>query len=217
MDGLLDQAISVLEAGGILDDALIFILADHGEEFFEHGGFSHGHDVHQEQVHVPLVVLWPEWLGQGAPVQINEPVSLVDLLPTLSELLNLPTSDDDVSGVSLLPLLRGATSHSRPVAEAVYRGTYRAAYREGSYKVRFVLDSATSPRDTGEIEVFDLRSDPAELHPLPLEGEVAAVASRARAVLHAKWQDWPDRVERKDAADVDDDMIEQLRVLGYVD
>ena len=217
MDSLLDHAFSTLEAGGILDDALIFILADHGEEFFEHGGFSHGHDVHQEQVHVPLVVLWPEWLGQEAPLQVNDPVSLLDLLPTLSELLDLPTPDAGVSGISLLPLLRGEISHNRPVAEAVYRGSYRAAYREGSYKVRFVLDAATSPRDTGEIEVFDLRSDPAELHPLLLEGEVAAIAGRAREALHARRQSWPDPVKRKEPTGMDDDTIEQLRVLGYVD
>ena len=93
------------------DDATIVLFGDHGEELWEHGGVEHGHSLYDELLHVPLILRSP-----GLPAQVrDEPVSLLDLAPTLRALLDLP-ADPESDGRSLLPLLDGATLPARDLA-----------------------------------------------------------------------------------------------------
>lgn len=91
LDGLRDQ--------GRYDDALVVLTADHGEELFEHGGFSHGYSLHAEVLHVPLFVKFP---GQTSPRVVTTPVSLADVAPTVLSALGLPVPP--VDGVALGPV-----------------------------------------------------------------------------------------------------------------
>lgn len=82
-------------------DDLVIVLSDHGEEFFEHGGFEHGHALWDELLRVPLLIG-----GRGVVARRHaEPVSLLDVTPTVLDWLGLPTGALD--GRSLAPLLRG--------------------------------------------------------------------------------------------------------------
>ncbi len=83
--------------------SVVLITADHGEEFGEHGGRYHGTTVYDEQVRVPLIVHAP---GLVSPMRISEPVSLVDILPTVLTALDIPVSPR-VRGRDLGPLLAG--------------------------------------------------------------------------------------------------------------
>ncbi|MBW2456937.1 MAG: sulfatase-like hydrolase/transferase [Deltaproteobacteria bacterium] len=86
--------------------SVVLVTADHGEEFGEHGGRYHGTTVYDEQVRVPLIVHAP---GLVSPMRISEPVSLVDILPTVLTALDIPVSPR-VRGRDLGPLLAGAAA-----------------------------------------------------------------------------------------------------------
>jgi arylsulfatase len=87
-----------LEQNGFLENAIVFITSDHGEAFLEHGYYQHGADLHQEQVHVPLIMLDT----RAAPVKrtYSEPISNIDIFPTILDALDIQ-ADTDLTGRSL--------------------------------------------------------------------------------------------------------------------
>jgi arylsulfatase A-like enzyme len=94
-----------LEELGKLDDTLIIITSDHGDEFFEHGSIGHRRTLFEEVVGVPLILRLPGELPAGA--RVAGPVSLVDLPQTLLDVLDLPPLEGVVSR-SFLPLIEGS-------------------------------------------------------------------------------------------------------------
>lgn len=102
-DRMLGTLIDHLRGLDLLEKTLIVVLADHGDEFREHGGWEHGKRLYEEQIHVPLV------LSTSAPAlpkggRVKTPVSLVDVLPTLLSLWDLPVPSA-ARGRDLRPLL----------------------------------------------------------------------------------------------------------------
>ncbi len=96
---------------GILDDTVVMVTSDHGEEFFEHGRIGHLEQIFDESIHVPLIVRYPPAIEAGRVVQGQ--VRLMDIAPTLLGLAGLPTSDlgmpadAPVQARDLTPWLRG--------------------------------------------------------------------------------------------------------------
>ena len=87
LDAELARLFERLRAAGVDRDTLIVLISDHGEEFQDHGRMWHGQSVYGEMVHVPLVVRWPARVPAGA--RVDEPVQLVDVMPTLLGLSRL--------------------------------------------------------------------------------------------------------------------------------
>jgi arylsulfatase A-like enzyme len=90
MDDRLGALMEDLDARGELDNTLIILASDHGEEFGEHGDFEHGTNLYMEQIHVPLVVVFPEHVPAG--IRIADPVSIRDIPATVTDLLGLADS-----------------------------------------------------------------------------------------------------------------------------
>lgn len=84
------------------DRKLIIFTADHGEEFLSHGWLGHTRTLYEELIHVPLVV---RLTGALQPRRIQQPVSLVDLFPTLLDLSRVPDKELQSDGLSLRNLL----------------------------------------------------------------------------------------------------------------
>lgn len=146
------------------DAGVVAFASDHGEEFLEHGELGHGHSVHREVVHVPLVLS----LGGATPPerrrqQVTMPVSLVDLAPTLLDAAGVgPAVGSDgvtMDGVSLLPQLRGDPPVApRPLfatSTLFKRRIYR--WREGARSLIITFRDGDEQR-----ELFDLDADAAE-------------------------------------------------------
>lgn len=103
-DAHVGRILRTLERTGTLEETLIILSADHGEELGEHGGMlSHGRTLYRETLNVPLLVRLPG--GEFAGKEIREPVQCIDLFPTVLEQLGCPPAD--VPGGSILPLVRG--------------------------------------------------------------------------------------------------------------
>ncbi|MDI7268406.1 MAG: sulfatase [Myxococcota bacterium] len=125
-----------LDAEGLLDDTLIVVTSDHGEEFFEHGKVGHGHSLFQELVHVPLL-FWSR--GLGRPRRVPEHVGLADVAPTIADLLGFGGAAQGagwaVEGNSLMPLLMGQRI-AGPVAAFTNHQGERIAVVSGGWKLQ---------------------------------------------------------------------------------
>jgi len=168
-----------LRALGVWDETTFVVTADHGDEFLEHGDWSHGKTVYQEVVHVPLVLKPPASLDL-APAAVDAPVSLLDLAPTLCELAGLDPGSTTFAGRSLVPLVRGEeTGLDRPLAIELRRARRVVlGVRRGPWK--YVAELSPEP---GE-ELYHLASDPREersvLDELPA-GQLAAFRAAREA------------------------------------
>lgn len=116
-DKLVGDVIDTLKDTGIFDECLVIISSDHGEEFYEHGLTNHGRSLYPEVVHVPLIFRWPQGLNSGA--RIDDPVSLLDLAPTILALVDESESRGmdtvEFTGRSLVPLMNGDRVDPVPV------------------------------------------------------------------------------------------------------
>jgi len=213
LDGLLDR----LGAMGLLDETIVVITSDHGDEFGEHGLIGHAKTVYDEVLHVPLVLLAPRLVPAGKHVDV--PVSLVDLAPTLLDLVRLPTPPD-LHGQSLVPLLRGEEFPASRVlyAEAPKWGP-RTGHRVAARTQGFKWIGSDDPQVP--MQTFDLTTDPGEKKPLD-DPEMASPGTAFEATYRALA-----RAQKQSAADepgtpakkpeLDEATIEKLKALGYMD
>lgn len=145
--------IGELRALGLLDDTLVVVMSDHGDEFLEHGAVDHGHTLYQEQLHTVLMMRFP---GTARRQDVDQLVRTVDLFPTVFEALGLK-GPRDIDGVSLLPMMRGRSQPLVAFAETDYRlFVHHRAIRRGDHKL--ILDLLDGGR-----ELYDLGVDPHEL------------------------------------------------------
>jgi hypothetical protein len=102
VDAELRKLFEQLGHRGFLDRAIIVLVADHGEEFREHGGMGHGSSLYNELIRIPLIIVAPGYEGGRT---VDENVSLVDVAPTLLDLAGL-SPEPRFEGRSLVPLLK---------------------------------------------------------------------------------------------------------------
>lgn len=129
-DHELGRWLDEMEASGALDECVLVVMSDHGEEFGEHGGILHDGRLQEEHLAVPLLVHLPgDRLGG---TRIETPVGLIDLFPTLLDLVDAPAAAP-YDGRSLVGLMEGAGA-ARPVFSEVRwrpREIWKVAMREG--------------------------------------------------------------------------------------
>ncbi len=192
---------------GLMEDTLVVVLSDHGEGLGDHDHVGHISQVYDTLLDVPLIMTWPDRLPAG--VVIDDPVGLVDVFPTLTELLGLDPPPA-LSGASLAPLLRGEAMPPRPVVAATYRP------ESFSDKRALVLDGLkyihSWRADREWEELYDVVADPGELNDL--------TASRAEDLerLRRELDRLLSAMHSGRAAEVElsDQERAHLRALGYV-
>ena len=154
---------------------IVVVTSDHGEEFGEHGGRRHSRTCYRESVHVPLALRVPGL----APRRVDDVVSLVDIVPTLLELIGKPDDDATLSGRSLLIPALEENAAPRPALCST------ASQRDEPFFVRSVrLDRATLIEDQlrGTVELYD---DAAEKNDNAHDPARAAQISALRGWLEA--------------------------------
>jgi choline-sulfatase len=197
-DHHLGRLFASLGARGLVDDTLVVVVADHGEEFGEHGGRLHRRTLFEEVVRVPLILA-----GPGVPrAEVTAPVGMVDLLPTLLDLLDL-APPDQLAGTSLRPLLaEGPAPAARPVVTELEGPRPQRALRLGRWKlVGSVLEDFWF--------LYDLEEDPGEQVDLASQHpeRVAALRHLLEEELSAKGAGRSVELGAED--------LEHLEALGY--
>jgi arylsulfatase A-like enzyme len=155
LDRLVGDVMSKLRDRGLADRTLVVFTADHGQEFMEHGAYTNGHSLHDEVLHVPLILAGPGVATRGEQ-GIETTVSTLDLAQTLAEAARAPALPEP-GGWSLLGALKGDALEAVPVySEGLYRVPHESkAIGHGGYKLIHNVD-------TGAFELYDLTTDPGE-------------------------------------------------------
>lgn len=159
VSGAVGEFVEFLRRERRLDDAIVVMLGVHGEEFAEHGGAGHGNTLYEESLRVPLSIRAPDLVATG---RITAPVDLLDLAPTLADLLGVP-APQAWQGESLVGLMDDPIPPPRLVT----------AYRGDGSRVAIVGDAKLWLGPGTAERFYDLAADPRETVDALPEGGVA--------------------------------------------
>jgi arylsulfatase A-like enzyme len=224
MDTEIGRLVERLRELGLGDRTVLAFYADHGEEFHEHGRMWHGQSIYGELIRVPLILWGPGQIAKG--LTIDEPVELVDVMPTLLDLSGISPAAG-MQGQSLRPLLtkaepaaggwkrRPPTAERQPLGGKDFPNAAESyAIMDGGWKL---IHNVVRPPDKPEFELFDFYQDP--LDQKNVAAEHPDVVERLAKMLDG-WHQMAQAARLKPDSELAKGMsreqLEQLRSLGYV-
>ena len=206
-DDLVGELLAALEHTGLAKNTLVVLLSDHGESFGEHGIAGHGFAAHREQLWIPLILRGP---GIPAGRRIDAPISIVDVLPTISGLMGIDFRNGQ--GVDLsksIKDLKIRLDPERPIFFSWLRHE-AAGVRRGKLKLM---------RSADQKLLYDAATDPYEWKPLIADARERAVAKELDQHLTESAN--AAKATRADSPgsrlDVDANTERSLRALGYIE
>lgn len=214
--GLLDDT---LEAIGRKGDTLFAFVSDHGEGFGEHGVFEHRKLLYQEELHVPLVLRWPDTIPAGQ--RRVEPVGQIDLAPTVLGLVGAEIPDS-WQGRDLSGALRDgghSTIEQEPLLSHVLHSVPRDGLQDevaviwGSYKL---IAGATPEGDLIPRSLHDLSADPGETRDLLGTPGVAEVQKAALGWARRRIKLSRDAARPAEADEMDPAKRQWMIEMGYL-
>lgn len=216
-DEHIDKLLEEMRSLGLLEDSLIVFAADHGESLGEHNSwFEHGPLPYNTTAHVPLFFVMD---GLSAGRRVDRPVELVDLYPTLQELIAPDRLIPGLEGHSLLSLMRDGAPQQAAAFRQAFSGAGRrpnlySSVQEASWKLVFNSGgkrSRIASSATGGFELYDLTSDPLEARNL-----AAAKPEEVRRLRRSlvAWMRQARAVGDEEEGDAETERA--LRALGYV-
>ncbi|MGH7555771.1 MAG: sulfatase-like hydrolase/transferase [Longimicrobiales bacterium] len=182
LDQELNEFLEELRARGVLDNTIVVITADHGEEFLEHAVPEHGNSLYYPSIHVPLVIRFPGAVPSGSVVQ--DAVSLRDVPATILDLVG--ETNASLPGTSLVPSWTGGSSDrslifselttvaGKPASYPVSKGDMVSIVSGNLHLIR---------NGDGVLELYDLDADPWEKNNLASSPAYAAALARLRDAL----------------------------------
>lgn len=170
----------------ILNNTYIIITADHGQQFMEHGRIGHGLDLYEELIHVPLLILGPD-INE---TKVKEVVSLIDLAPTILDILGIEPSKS-FKGKSVKPLLHGKkiiaspaiseegrTEHKRPSLDRLDFSNKKVSLRTNTWKYIY--------NEHKKHELYNLVDDKCEKNNLTDSEKIIANDMNERILIHIR-------------------------------
>ncbi len=213
---------------GLENNTLVVLVGDHGEGLMQHGYLLHGPNIYEEAVRVPLMVRWPNQIPAGQV--LSAPVEMVDLSPTILDLLGVKPPPVPIQGRSLAAALRGEEEldserpvylHRRPYNERTLKtlpkynpqGVDSIRVAGQKYGIRVGKWKYIEGAEEGTKELFDLEADPGE------ESNLYSTRLEKAAELASQLESW--RRSHTPAGlvhvPVSEEDKRRLHALGYVD
>jgi len=219
-DEHLGKIVALLERMGVLDDTIVVVTSDHGEEFFEHGRKGHGEVLYDETLLVPLVLRFPRAIAAGKVV--TEQARMMDLAPTLLELAGVaaPSGFGTPEGTpdGALSLARyvapGARASPPPLAAhstTTMGKTTRTSVRTQDAKL--VVRAPGPPQP----ELYDLARDAGERSNLAKSDDAHELLGVLEGDLATWRSSWSGQKQLASVLEVPSDQRDRLRALGYVE
>jgi arylsulfatase A-like enzyme len=215
-----------LKQAGVLDNTLVIVLSDHGEEFWDHGWTAHGHSLYQELTHGVFLMWNPKLLP--VPRRVRETVQLVDVMPTVLDLLQVK-SPELIQGQSLVPLALGrpfrrngpvmtsryAHPGAKPSGFVPENRTDTFALLDADWKL--IYRDKAKQAGLNELELYDRRADRTDSKNVAAQNP--AQVRRMSAEIN-RWIEAQNKIKpllgTKGKTVLDPATIEQLRSLGYI-
>jgi arylsulfatase A-like enzyme len=202
VDASLGRFFEYLEQSGLLDETIVILTSDHGEEFWDHGSCEHVKTVYNELLRVPLFLRIP-----GSPAQIQRaPVAAsISILPTVLDAISLPIP----SGLDGKSLLDRDPRMIFSESQFHYDGEHRRHFSVVKDDLKLILDS-----NQGTAALYDLEADRRERQNLigtPREPDVQALRFALDAFIAR------DTTDVESLSELDEQTLRELRELGYID
>lgn len=196
-DRWFDALVTGIGRLGRLEDTVIVVVADHGEEFLEHGDLKHCRNLFDTSIRVPMV-----WIVPGISARrLTVPVTNLDLVPTVLSVVGIGSLPDALEGESLRPWFSSWNRGRRGSIQTSWWGDQRMV-SDGTSKLL-----SRSPRERPALYRLDL--DPGES--VDRLDEERRTANRLRESLEEWRRSQPDRKSGADRI-----LETELRSLGYL-
>ena len=215
----LDRYLGALFAGlkkrGVYDNTAIVFLSDHGEEFFDHGGWWHGLTLYEEMLRVPLLIKMPAGV-QGGTVNQNL-ARLVDVAPTILQLAGAAPGSGmvgkalcDANGV----VADAGTTYS--FAENDFEGNRQQAVR--SLDAALITANEDNPRGVQPVAFYDMQQDPHQQQNLADTPEAAEKVGEMQQIIQQYQQMILEGAPEPgpNTGVMDPQLQQQLEALGYL-
>jgi arylsulfatase A-like enzyme len=209
---------------------VIFVIADHGEEFNEHGGFWHGTTLYDEVLHVPLLIKTAK--DQPKNIRVPWQVRSIDLAPTITDIFGVE-ADASWEGETLLSNVEQVEKFGNlepcqvhpleriAVSENDFEGNILSSIRMHNWK--YILANEANPRGLGVEELYNLLADAQEKN-----NQVTVSSSNCYTDLPKQVQTWKmalgemisiaqSSAAKSTAGELDEATIERMRALGYME
>ena len=214
-----------LEKMNLMDNSLVIIISDHGEEFQEHGQFLH-EQTYEELIHVPLIMRFPDkGISPGSSNGISEgintlsqaevegrriktPVKLVDIMPTVLDYLGIK-KPVHMQGRSFMPLIKGKMPGSDSIIYSRNSEGTQYSIIEGVWKLIYRVPDK-------KILLFNLDNDHSEMNDLSVSEHERTARMRKKLLKHIKTYRDAGRDFRSGKIELDDRIKDELRALGYI-
>jgi len=217
-----DAAIGRLVAGierHIAPDRMIVVFAaDHGESLGEHDYWGHGRYLYEPSLRIPLGIRWKGTVEQRL---IDRQATILDIAPTILELVGI-APQDDLPGISWSAALTGgALPPERVLCYQAHKGAVHGERDDDRKRSKGLLSVGIVERDRKEIlrvknntnRIFDLAADPGELTNLA----TGATASDDLLACLGTVSEGLGALDRLSSKKLDEETVEQLRALGYIE
>ncbi len=237
LDDQIGHVVEMLDERGLLDETLIILTADHGENLGEHGHLAHVFSVYNTLLHIPLIVRFPD--GARAATVRSDVAQLVDLFPTVlrqAGLAEAPNHGRDLFAARAAEVSRPALSEYYYPRQVLSVFTEEELEEHGPRFLPFMQRWRAIQDDrfkliegsAGITTLYDLGADPHEERPLPESGPWLEPRTRLLEALHELVETLQGTPPLDPApppgwllpgfeATIDDpEVLEQLRELGYV-
>ena len=210
-DAQIGRLLDHLEQTGVMEDTIIVIVSDHGEEFLERGYWGHVEiNLYDEILKVPMIFKLP---GQTTAQVIPQQVRTLDIMPTLLELCDIAVPDG-MEGSSLQPLWSGNEDDyeaAPSISERWRDDSHLVAMRTADFKYIWNSEAPHQP------QLFNLKADPAEKHNVAIEN--VAQANQFQKLVDDYLIRMASTMPQTAVLEpeLDDDVLSRLRDLGYVE
>ena len=225
---LIKPLVEKLKKLNLYQRTMIIVTSDHGEEFFDHMAWLHGHSLYNELIRIPLIIKLP--FSKFRNIKLDNNVRITDIMPTILKVSGIDYSAFKFDGESLIKIIKNYEKKKRVFVADVGPKSYpfqmasKIAINSGKFKLILNNDFGLPPEDffpcpppIAKVELYDLKKDPLENKNIAhQEKEMVQYLLKKIYEIHQAEAERKQKKEKEKDKRIDKELEETLRALGYI-